>query len=357
VLGLGLAGPTSGGEPLPEGNSGIAARYPGDVGIGSDPAVIFADDFESYGSATNLTSRWNEAYHTANIRIATESGRFFSGKKALEFTVPQQSSEVSNTAIKYVSPGRNVLFLRYYAKFDKEFNVLGSSHNGSTISARYCCPGVRADGYNKFLVADEAWRGETAAANPGKLNTYVYHPEQRDVWGDHFFPTGFVMPFSSVPFDFGTEFVSRPDVIPELDRWYCHEMMVKANTPGQRDGRVALWLDGKLIADFPNLRLRDTDELKIDRFGINLHVKSNTLAVAKKWYDNVVAATSYIGPMGSPPQRPEVPTNLRVSYFKSFLPGIFHHHSPAPRGRVGVLWLRHSESPLFVRTGGRREGR
>jgi hypothetical protein len=133
LLGLGLAGPTSGGEPLPEGNSGIAARYPGDVGIGSDPAVIFADDFESYSSATNLTSRWNEAYHTANIRIATESGRFFSGKKALEFTVPQQSSEVSNTVAKYVSPGRNVLFLRYYAKFDKGFNVLGSSHNGSNV--------------------------------------------------------------------------------------------------------------------------------------------------------------------------------------------------------------------------------
>jgi hypothetical protein len=65
------------------------------------------------------------------------------------------------------------------------------------------------------------------------------------VWGDHFFPTGIVSPFTSVPFDFGTEFVSRPDVIAELDRWYCYEMMVKANTPGQRDGRVALWLTEK----------------------------------------------------------------------------------------------------------------
>ena len=37
--------------PLPEGNSGIAARYPFDAGIASDPAVIFADDFESYSGA------------------------------------------------------------------------------------------------------------------------------------------------------------------------------------------------------------------------------------------------------------------------------------------------------------------
>jgi hypothetical protein len=330
LLGLGLAGPTSGGEPLPAGNNGIAARYPGDVGIGSDPTVIFADDFESYSSAANLTSRWNQAYQTANIRIATESGRFFSGRKALEFTVPQQSTEVGNAVVKYVGPTRDILFLRYYAKFDKGFNVVGSSHNGNNISAKYCCPGVPADGYNKFSVSYEAWRGGTATANPGKLNAYVYHAEQRDVWGDHFFPTGFVMPYSPVPFDFGPEFVPRPDVIPELDRWYCYEVMVKANTPGQRDGRIALWLDGKLIADFPNLRLRETDELKIDRFTIGLHVGSNTLAVAKKWYDNVVAATSYIGPMVVSNHPPEAPTGLRVSFFRGILPKVFHHGCPAP---------------------------
>ena len=92
-------------EPLPEGNNGIAARYPGDAGIGSDPAVIFADDFESYGSAAGLASRWNEVFHSANIRIASEPGNFFNGSRALEFTVPKQSGEVSNEAIKYVSPG------------------------------------------------------------------------------------------------------------------------------------------------------------------------------------------------------------------------------------------------------------
>src|SRR5689334_11957957 len=33
---------------------GIAARYPGDVGIASDPDVIFADDFESYTQTSDL---------------------------------------------------------------------------------------------------------------------------------------------------------------------------------------------------------------------------------------------------------------------------------------------------------------
>src|SRR5262245_6715554 len=38
---------------------GIAAKYPGDVGIGNDPDVIFADDFESYVDQTNLWDRWD----------------------------------------------------------------------------------------------------------------------------------------------------------------------------------------------------------------------------------------------------------------------------------------------------------
>jgi hypothetical protein len=32
------------------------------------------------------------------------------------------------------------------------------------------------------------------------------------------FPTGLDMPNTSLPFDFGPDFVARPDTIPELDR-------------------------------------------------------------------------------------------------------------------------------------------
>jgi len=90
--------------------------------------------------------------------------------------------------------------------------------------------------------------------------------------------------------------------------------MVKANTPGQRDGRIAFWVDGVLAADFPNMRLRDTTDLKIDRVDISLHGNGGILATSKKWYDNVVVAKSYIGPMsssGAPAPLP-APANLRV---------------------------------------------
>ncbi len=299
---------------LPEGNTGIAARYPNDANIASDPAVVFADDFESYSSTSGLTSRWTNIFQVANLRIATEAGNYFSGAKAIEMTVPQVSTEVANALQKTISPERDVLFLRYYGKWNKGYNVIGSSHNGGIISSHYCCSGVPADGFNKFLVSYEAWRDDASQPNPGKLDVYVYRPEQRDRFGDLFFPTGTVFPNSSLPFNFGPEFVARPDVIPTLGQWYCYELMVKANTPGLRDGRIDFWVDGRLAADFQNLRLRDTTALGIDHIEINLQVGSNTQSVARKWYDNVVAATSYIGPMtgGSVGQPPIAPRNLRI---------------------------------------------
>lgn len=240
----------------------------------------------------------------SQTRIVTDADNVKLGTKALEFTLRQQASELSNGVQKILTTELDVLYLRYYSKFEATFDVTGSSHNGGGINAHYfngnqATPGVKADGTNKFLVEYECWRPETSNPSPGVLNLYIYHPAQRSNYGDHFFTTGLVTPYDPVvgnAGDFGSTFVARPDVVPELGRWYAYELMLKANTPGQRDGRVTLWLDGQVIGDFPNLRLRDVDTLKIDRFNLSLHAGSNTKGQTKKWYDAVVAAKSYIGP-------------------------------------------------------------
>jgi hypothetical protein len=265
--------------------------------------VIFADDFESYTSVAALRARWDVSY--GNIRVATETGNFFAGSRGVELTNPRQTAELSNELGRRMIDEQDVVFIRWYSRFDSSFDVLGSSHNGGGVSAHYfmgsmATPGVPADGYNKFLVSYECWRDAAATPNPGDLNVYVYHPEQRDNYGDHFFPDGTVMPNTSRPGNFGPYFVRRPIRRPELNRWYAYELMVRANTPGRRDGRIAMWLDGALVADFPNLRLRDTPTLRMDRFGLSLHTRSNPAAETRKYYDNVVVARSYIGPLATP---------------------------------------------------------
>lgn len=300
-------------EPLPERDSGIAARYPNDAQIASDPAVVFADDFESYSTASNLTSRWDSVFQLANMRIASETGNRYAGSKALEITISSGPAEVSNELRKRLSPTRDTVFIRAYTKFGASNSVIGSSHNNLWLSANYSTPGVPADGTNKFLVVNDAYRDSTSVANPGEMSVYIYHPEQRSEWGDYWFPDGRVLPFDREPGNFGDDFVSRSDFVPNLNQWYSLEMMVKANTPGQRDGRIALWVDGILIADWMNVRLRDISTLKMDLASLTFHVNASRTAPLTKYFDNVVIATSYIGPLApSGVVRPLPPTNVRV---------------------------------------------
>jgi hypothetical protein len=292
------------GEQLVEGAVGIAAKYPGDRGIEKDPAVLFADDFEACSSVADLSPKWDVLTNQTHLSIADAAENRPGRGKSLLMTMPQQGIPLATGVARHLAQTQNILFLRWYQKFDPGWFVPdGSVHNGGSISSQYydhgrATPGVRADGQNKFLVNFE---NENPTGNaPGNMNVYVYWPEQGSKWGDHFFPSGLVVPFSetrSGAATFGKQFVARPDFSPQTARWYCYEYMVKANTPGKRDGRIAMWVDGKLIADFQNLRFRDVPTLEIDRFDLGVYIANNTKRPNRKWVDDVVAATSYIGPL------------------------------------------------------------
>jgi hypothetical protein len=294
--------------PLPEGEAGIAAKYPGDAGIGKDPAVVFAHDFEDMSRPDDLRRCWDSVFHDSTLGIASEARGVHSGRKALEMTFPQRDGDVGNGLMKHLTPERDTLYLRYYQKFDKGLDVRGAAsfHNGGTISARYhvdgrSTPGKRADGRNKFLVSFEC-TVYSKAPPPGNLTIYIYHPEQRSDYGDIFYPSGLISPNTSLPGNFGKDFVPRPDVLPQLDVWHCYEVMLRANAAGSRDGRIACWLDGKLVADFPNVRFRDIESLKIDYLTVGGYINPNKVRTNRIWFDDVVAATSYIGPQRLSPR-------------------------------------------------------
>jgi len=292
---------------LPEG-PGIAAMHPGDREIERHPAVVFADGFETTesgrlpgGYRKGDEKKWDTSGGDCVITDRPEN--VHGSGKALEMTIVRPGTGLPAGAgvAKYFEDGCDTLFLRYYAKFGKDVELYhGGAHNGGGIAARapgvpQACPGVRADGSNKFTVVLDTWRPSEEIPSPGWLVVYVYHMDQGGRWGDQFFPSGRVFPGSREMF--GEEFVPRPDFVPEQGSWHCYELMVKANVPGDRDGRIAFWVDGRLLADFPNLRLRNTERLKANRIdlGIYTHNRRDVTDI-KMWYDDVVAATEYIGP-------------------------------------------------------------
>src|SRR6266550_2557881 len=180
--------------------SGIAARYPGDKNIGSDPAVILAEDFESYTLPSQLAGKWSELKGVTNMRIATESGDFYSGGKGIELTLPV-GTNVATSAHKDFAPGKEQLYIRAYFKYATDYYCRGSNHNGLGIQGNY--PEGQAgtkpatDGTSFFLfllqnnIENQPWIGET---DPGFSNFYSYWPKQRSNYGDHFYPDGRVTP-------------------------------------------------------------------------------------------------------------------------------------------------------------------
>lgn len=298
--------------PLPEGDSGIAAKYPGDVGIERDPAVVFYDGLEGFEDDTVVASpkpqkgnKWDYVIHT--VRITREPEAVHSGKNALEV---RHEEPMSYGVDKHFAPGLDTVYVRYYLKYHKEFP--GCHHNGvvswalapgqiKSSGAPNSATGVRPNGHNHFVTALDAtapWMGFAPGPNraPGTLTIYCYHMDQGSRrWGDLFFPSGAVVPSENTAI-LGKAFVKRPDCIPELGRWYCYELMLKANAPGERNGRVAFWVDGRLAGDFTNLRFRDVETLKVNILTVGSYSSSkhpNTVM----WYDDIVVGTSYIGPM------------------------------------------------------------
>jgi len=313
---LGTGAPTS-AEPLPEGNTGIAAQYPGDQGIGNDPSVVFTDNFEAY-TGNRLTvqgSAWNNVW--GDIVITQGAATAHSGSKAARVT--HNASPQSIGAWRdFGTNGFQTLHVRYYMKFHPEFP--GAWHSGMNLFGgapgvnQGSSTGVRPNGANHFFVGLDALAPFLSWSLPGNRPPgfnflYVYHMRQGGNYGDNFYPTGQVTPGGRDLFD--GSFVPRPAIILQRDRWYSFEIMVRVNTPGQRNGRAAFWIDGELAGDFPGLEFRNTNSLKVNFVTLSTYSEYQH-ANKVLWYDDVVASRSYIGPMVSSIPPLQKPTDLRI---------------------------------------------
>jgi hypothetical protein len=279
-------------ERAPEG-AGLAAKYPGDQGIAKDPAVIFADDFESGDLA-----RWDDK--SGSITVTDEKPH--GGAKCAAAPM-ERGKNHGGEAKKWFMPGADRVFARAYVKFSADYQY---DHHFLTLLANpptnrwgaFGKAGLKPDGtyFSTGMEPAFAW-GKNPS--PGEVNLYAYFmdmeidPKMNKYWGNGFFPPG---PGKG-------QAASANRVLPKLDTWQCWEFMIQANTPGKADGRQAMWLDGKLAGDFPGIRWRDDAAVKVNCFWLQ-HYGYDGSDPTKQyhkdrqtvWFDDVVVATEYVGP-------------------------------------------------------------
>jgi hypothetical protein len=151
--------------------------------------------------------------------------------------------------------------------------------------------GVCPDGGARFATAIEPFGAKGAWPAPGAWHLHSYWCE---------------MAISDDGKYWGNDFEPAEPVPAVADRWTCVEVMVKGNlSPSSTDGMQAFWIDGRLAAAFEGYRWRTDRKLKLN--GIALLYSMTEIAARSQGslepcektsilFDDVVVATSYIGP-------------------------------------------------------------
>jgi hypothetical protein len=260
-----------------------------------DPGILFTEDFES-----GDMSRWDQV--RGPVTITEESPH--SGKRCVAITM-QRGKNTGGDAMKWFMPGADTVCARFYVKFSADYQydhhfVWLSANQRTNKWSSFGKAGLKPDG-TYYSAGMEPWFAWGKNPPPGEVNLYTYfldmEPDTKmdKYWGNGFFPPG---PGK------GTQ-AGPHRVIPPLDKWQCWEFMIRANSaPDVPDGKQAMWVDGKLAGEFTGIRWRTDMDLKVnclwlEHYGYDSGDPTKAYWKEKQtvWFDDIVVATHYIGPM------------------------------------------------------------
>ena len=273
---------------LPSGQ-GIAAAFPRDQGIKASPDLIFSDDFES----GELGQGWDETGNKDGKVLSYGPTPDGPGKRCLRVEA-HLATDTGGGLTKWFEPSDTV-FIRFYTRFDAGCDYV---HHFVTLRANkglrggdkwtgFGAAGNKPAGDERFSTAIEPWGNWGKSAAPGRWNFYSYWHEMEVSKDGKFWGNSFAVPAAPV--------------IPK-EQWICVEFMLKHNTPGERDGEQAFWIDGALQGHWTGINWRKTATLKANALTLESYITDrwtkNPVNVVS--FDNVVIARRYIGPVGKP---------------------------------------------------------
>ncbi len=337
LAGIAVSKGNGGQRPELAGTLGLAARYPGDAGIENDSAVVFTENFAD-GQLWKLSRRWTYILNNDQkvFSMVQDSTAPTEDKNCLEMK-GTKGLNTGGRLWKLLDKGYDTLYARYYCKFADDapyvhhFVHMGGQANTS-IKRPVGGAGHRPSGETHFgSTLDLVNRDVTDP--PGGWSFYSYWCEMQS-WQT---PEGVPDGLQPNPY-YGNLFGPVEPLQAKRGQWQCVEFMIKLNDPEGLNGEQAFWIDGKLIErygpgtvegtwfrgmlrrlgslntdpqPFEGFRWRTTDKLKINVFGLQYylaHVFQNDYNphdpeipynddIARVYFDNVVLATEYIGPI------------------------------------------------------------
>jgi Polysaccharide lyase 14/Disaggregatase related repeat len=267
---------------------GISSGYLFDEDIINHPDVLL---FSSFDTPT-WGDDWTSGSDDPHLLVVSEDiiGQFESFQNdALRVEVSANDNYGASLIFKFMEilgEEPEEIYFRYYIRFSQDWNPTdGGKLPG--VSGTYGVAGWGgrpSDGTNGWS-ARGTYRVPVNAGNPyenhNSIGNYVYHADMEGTYGDVVYYTD--------------------DCRGLLDKnkWYSVEQYVRMNTPGENDGIIKAWIDGRPAYESTNWRFRDVDSLKIEQIWMNIYHGGTAVPPENihLYIDNVVIAKSYIGPM------------------------------------------------------------
>ncbi len=81
-----------------------------------------------------------------------------------------------------------------------------------------------------------------------------------------------------------------------VGEWFCLELMMRANTPGENDGVMAYWINGEPGHERSDMNWRSTSDLGLNYAIVQHFIASGDTDHSQRvWFDDVVVSTERIG--------------------------------------------------------------
>jgi hypothetical protein len=238
--------------------------------------LIFIDSFES----GQLEDRWHvDNRDTTKINYNPLNVHF--GSRSME-VIALPGKEAGGGGRIFFMPGYDKVHVRWYCKFDSDFDQGDLMHLNKLVAVKEKWASTadrRPNGFDFFRTTLDVWRDWGRNPPPGEPVLGSYFPLMKSDRDGKYY---------------GNLFKAERKVLIEKGRWYCMEMMLKANDPGFSNGEQAFWINGELFGHFKNMIWRFTRDLKMNSFGIGLYIHENK-KINRIWYDDVIISTGFIG--------------------------------------------------------------
>ena len=315
VIVAALAGVSFGSQgaelaPTPQGDTGIASGFPLDRGIARHPKVIFISGFEDGYSG------WSRHPKTAEI---VKDAAIVHGGSACSQTTATRGKNSGGDIVYRFAEGQEKIHLRFYCRFHKDTCI---PHH--FVKLRAYRPGFGIGGH-----AGRAPRGDQAfwtGIEPTQGHTWLFYTYWHKM---HSWQTPHGASAGRASAFYGNTFHPENQVPFKMDEWICVEAMMKCNTPNKLDGEKAFWINGKLqghwrtgepvgtwIRDkfvtygrynkrpgpFEGFNFRSSADVMFREIALQWYVSAKVAQGSNTgrnivYFDDVVLATDYIGPM------------------------------------------------------------